>query len=169
MLDRFKHWIVRLNASLGVLAGVLVIGLILSVVPDLVARTFFNTAIYGASETSILLLVVIVFLGLAAAQVRKEHYHVGVLDSVLSDRALRLLTVFRYIVSAGIAGGFAWYSARGAWFSTLRFEESYAVIAYPVWPARIIVAVGFTLLTVQCLLDARDAVRGELHRGAPGT
>lgn len=34
--------------------------------------------------------------------------------------------------------------------STLRLEVTYAVVSFPVWPARIVIAIGFMLLALHC-------------------
>jgi TRAP-type C4-dicarboxylate transport system permease small subunit len=165
----------RLSLALGVIAGVGTAILMLTVVPDLFARSFFGEAVYGMAETGIFLLVLIVYLALGAAQVRKEHFHVGVLDTLISREAQRWVWVLRFAASALVSGLFAWYATRGAIDSTLSLEQSYAVIEYPIWPAKIVVAAGLALLTVQFLMDMVDALRTPQylpqggHEGAPST
>lgn len=159
MYLHFNRLIRRINTGMGALAGAATIALMFSVVPDLISRSFFGEAMYGMAEAGIMLLVLIVFLALPVAQVRKEHFQVAVLDTLLSPRAARRMWIFRHLVSGGIAGVFAWYATRGAIASTLRLEQSYAVIEFPVWPAKILVAVGMSLLALQFLLDAIDAWR----------
>ena len=158
MYSALKKAVRRLSILLGAIAGAGTALLMLTVVPDLVARSFFGEAIYGMSETGIFLLVLIVYLSLSVAQVRKEHFHVGVLDTMVSESALRWLWVFRHTVSAIVCGVFSWYATLGAYASTLKLEQSYAVIEYPIWPAKIVVAVGLLLLTIQFVIDIIDAV-----------
>lgn len=157
----FTRAVEQLNIRLGALAGVGTILLIFSVVPDLLARGLFGTSIYGMAEISIMLLVFIIFLALPAAQVHKEHFYVAVLDALLPEPALLLVKMLRCLASAAVVGLFAWYSINSAWESTLRLEQSYAVIAFPVWPARIGIACGLTLLTLQFLIDAIAYLRGK--------
>lgn len=165
----------RLSLALGVVAGVGTALLMLTVVPDLFARSFFGEAVYGMAETGIFLLVLIVYLALGSAQVRKEHFHVGVLDTLISRDAQRWVWVARFACSALVTGLFTWYATRGAIDSTLSLEQSYAVIEYPIWPAKIVVAVGLALLTLQFLMDMVDALRTPQylpnggHEGSPAT
>lgn len=164
----------RLNRSirsicvwLGMLSGVATVLLMLSVVPDIVARTLFGDAIYGMAEAGIMLLVIIVFLAMPLAQVKREHFQVAVLDAMLPAPAMRWVQAARYLVCTLISGGFAWYAIRGAIASTQRLEQSYAVVAFPVWPAKIIAATGLTLLAIVYLLDLVDACRGDAAAAAP--
>lgn len=154
-----SKWIEQFNLRLGAYAGAATVILMFSVVPDLISRSFFGFAIYGMSEASIMLLVFIVFLALPAAQVRKEHFQVSVLDAVLSPENTRRLWILRHFVSFLITSIFAWYSIVGAMESVARLEQSYAVIEFPVWPAKIAVACGFVLLAVQFLLDMITAIK----------
>jgi len=154
-----SRFIARFNLGLGALAGAATVLLMLSVVPDLLSRSLFGVAIYGMAEASTMLLVFIVFLALPAAQVRREHFQVTLLDNVLPARGVRALLVARHLASAAVTGLFAWYATTGAWESTLRLEQSYAVVAFPVWPGRIATAAGLVLLTVQFLIDAWHDLR----------
>lgn len=158
MYSAFKGAVRRLSIVLGAIAGAGTALLMLTVVPDLVARSFFGEAVYGMAETGIFMLVLIVYLALSVAQVRKEHFHVGVLDAVLSRRQVQWLWLFRHVVSAVVCGVFSWYASLGAYASTVKLEQSYAVIEYPIWPAKIVVAFGLVLLTIQFVIDAIDAV-----------
>ncbi len=159
MYSRISGAIRRLSLVLGAISGIGTAVLMLTVVPDLLARNLFGEAIYGMSETGIFVLVIVVFLALSTAQVRKEHFHVGVLDSFVNRDTGRLLWIGRHAVSAAICGVFTWYASKGAIAATLANEQSYAVIEYPIWPAKIVVALGLLLLTVQFLMDAVDAIR----------
>jgi len=148
----------RLSLVLGAISGAGTAVLMLTVVPDLLARNLFGKAIYGMSETGIFVLVIVVFLALSTAQVRKEHFHVGVLDAYLSPEAVRLIWIGRHALSAMVCGVFTWYATMGAIASTKLNEQSYAVIEYPIWPAKIVVALGLLLLTVQFLMDMLEAI-----------
>ena len=154
----------RLSLALGAIAGAGTAVLMLTVVPDLFSRSFLGEAVYGMAETGIFLLVLIVFLALGAAQVRKEHFHVGVLETLISRDAARWVWAIRYALSGLVCGVFTWYAARGAIDSTRSLEQSYAVIEYPIWPAKIVVAVGLLLLTVQFLMDLIDALTTPQYR-----
>lgn len=159
-MTKILSGIQRLNLALGALSGLLVLGLVIAVAPDVAARTFFGVSIHGASEGSALLLVIIVFLGLAGAQAQREHFRIVVVEEQLSGRWFRVLTILRIVICVLTAAALSWYAIRGAYGATLRQEMSYAVIAFPLWPARIVVAVGFVLLTLQYIVDLVGEVTG---------
>lgn len=161
MFATFAKMFESANLRLGIFAGLLTIGLIAAVVPDVIMRSFFSQSLYGMSELSVLVLVLMVFLALPAGQVKKEHYRVVIIDQWLSEAGLRAMAIFRYAVCLLATGAFAWYSALSAYESTIRMEATYAVVAFPVWPARIIIALGFSLLALQYLIDLIKALTGD--------
>ena len=158
MIDRGT----RFNIRLGVLTGIMTLGLVLTIVPDVIARSAFGFAINGMAETSVMILVFMVFLGLGAAQANKTHFRAAILDAVLPPGGRRWLATFRYALCAIFCAGFTWYATLGAWDSVLRNEQTYAVIPFPVWPARIAIAVGLALLTLQFIFDLVRSLRGEM-------
>jgi TRAP-type C4-dicarboxylate transport system permease small subunit len=171
-MNRLFSAIERLNLLLGTVAGFLVLGLIAAVAPDVASRALLGRPIYGSSETASLVLVLIVFLGLAAAQVRKEHFRIVVLEEALTPGLRRALAVPRLVVC--ILGGSAltWFSMQGAWHSTMTLESTFAVIQFPIWPSKIVICLGFLLLTLQYIIDlyrllvlGYEAPSNDLHRG----
>jgi len=79
------------------------------------------------------------------------------------SRWLRALTLVRMCICVLAAAALSWYAIRGAYTSTLRQEMSYAVIAFPLWPARIVIATGFVMLTLQYIVDLVREVRDGPH------
>lgn len=159
-MNRILSGIQKVNLALGTFSGLLVMGLVIAVVPEVMSRSLFGLSILGASEASVLILVITVFFGLAGAQVRREHFRVVVLETQLSGGWLRAVTLVRMVICVLAAAALSWYSIRGAYTSTLRQEMSYAVIAFPLWPARIVIATGFVMLTLQYIVDLILELRG---------
>ncbi len=153
-------WCTRFNVRLGIFTGIITLGLVGTILPDVFARSFLGLAIYGMSEASVMLLVFMVYLGLPSAQAKKVHFRVSIIDHIVSERLRGRLTAFRYLFCFCVCAAFTWYASIGALDSVLRNEQTYAVVPFPVWPARLAIAVGLALLTVQFLLDFVRILRG---------
>ncbi|MEM8852469.1 MAG: TRAP transporter small permease [Pseudomonadota bacterium] len=158
------EWVERFHVALGSLSGIATIVMIALVVPDVILRKFFATTIPGASETNILLLVLMIYLGLAGAQARGAHFRVTILTDRLPDGARRALEVV--MLSAAVAGLslLAVLTTQSAMTSISRGETSFGVIAFPLWPGRVAVAVGLWLLCLQLVLDVIRALVGAPRR-----
>ncbi|WP_225027561.1 TRAP transporter small permease subunit [Xinfangfangia pollutisoli] len=143
----------RLHHGLGVLSGLMIFVITLIVVIDVAMRALFNMPIPGATELSTLLLVALIYLGLAAVQASKQNYRVEILIGTVAARTRAALNILTTLLSMIAIGILAWFTLAEAWHATATQEMTFGAIVFPVWPARIAVALGLTLLTLQLLMD----------------
>lgn len=143
----------RFTRQLGVLGGFATLMVMIVIILDVAGRTFFNAPIPGGNELSELLLVVLIFLGLAAAQQGRNHYTVDIVTHLLGPVAQRRLETIGMVVSLLVVGLLAWLSAKHAWQAMLQGESSYGTISFPIWPARVVIAFGLGLLALQLIID----------------
>lgn len=143
----------RMSIAIGSFSG-LATGLMMAViVTDVVGRALFAAPLPLATEISILLLIVKVFLGMPGAQATNSNFQVTIVIDMLPPGVLRIQRILSLAVSfCGIAV-IAWLTARYAAVSTEQGEISFGVHAWPIWPERIILAFGLALLALQILSD----------------
>ncbi|WP_170216266.1 TRAP transporter small permease [Allostella humosa] len=149
----------RLALGLGILSGFGTVVMMLLIVADVAGRTFFNVSLPGSSELAELLLVAMIFLGLAAAQQRREHFNIELATQYLPPLVKQVVALAGWVISLAVVGLLAWLSSKQAWTAFLRDEASYGIIAFPIWPARMLIAFGLALLAVQILLDIAGTLR----------
>ena len=147
------RWIERLNHGLAIIAGLLIALIMVLTCIDVASRTIFNRSLQGASELIILFLVALVFLGFAGAEAKGANFSVTILVRTLSRRTQVLLKILTTIVSLVAIGTLTWFSWTRAIASMASGEQSYGVISFPVWPSRLVIAVGLTMLVVQLLIE----------------
>lgn len=146
-------WVKRLSRLAAEAAGWLIIPMMLIVVLDAALRGFFNYAMDGVAELSSLLLVTMIYFGLAGAQSRGANFRVSFIDTRLSpawNRALLVALSVIVIVSLALV---IYFTFNAAAYSFARNETSYGLIQFPIWPARAVVCAGLLLLLVQFLAD----------------
>ena len=153
--------ITALNRVLATWAGLLTALITLIVCADVAARGLFNRSIQGASEFAVLLLVALVFLGFAGAEAKGENFSVTILVHTLKPRAQRVLKIVTTLISLATVGLLAWMSWSRAIAATRAGEESYGTIAFPVWPSRLLIAFGLTMLALQLIAGLLDILAGE--------
>ncbi len=146
-------YIEKFNLGAGSISGVCIILFIVTIVPDAITRSFASYSMQGISEFNILTLVVLVFLAQASAQCRKEHFQVRILLDNLPSSLVPVSQFFIYAAQLVVAGMFAWLTTSRAVMAYTINESTFSVISFPVWPARIVIAVGLWMLTVQLLID----------------
>ncbi len=106
----------------------------------------------GTTEAIATLMVVVVFLGLPLAQQRRAHIALDV--SPYAPAPLRRpLAGLQHGLHAIFYGAIAFFGWQQAVQSTRVGEFAAGAIAFPVWPARAVLAVGATLMALQCAAD----------------
>ena len=156
-IARFFDWF---TAQLGALSGFATLAITMVVVLDVAGRALLNAPLPGGNEFSELLLVGMIFLGLAAAQQQRQHFAIEIAVQHLPPAARRWVEIAGWLVSLALVGVLGWLSARQAWASMLKAEASYGTISFPIWPARMVLAFGLGLLAVQFAVDIVRRVRG---------
>lgn len=144
-------WITTVNRVLAVAAGLLTAVITVIVCADVGARALFNLSLPGASEIAVLLLIALVFLGFAGAEAKGENFTVTILLQALSPRMQRALKTVAALVSLVTVGLMAWFSWTRGIASAVAREESYGSIVFPVWPSKLLIAVGLTMLALQLI------------------
>lgn len=156
-LGRATDWFI---AELGALSGLGTLAIMVVVVIDVAGRALFTAPLPGGNEFCELVLIAMIFLGLAAAQRKRQHFEIEMVLLHLPPTARRWIDVFRWLVSAAVVGLLAWFSARQAWASLLNAEASYGTIPFPLWPARSVLAFGMALLALQYAIDVMQRALG---------
>ncbi len=156
LLDRLESLILRL----GIVSGFATLLIMVIVCIDVGGRFLFNAPLHSGVETSELLLVSLVFLGLAAAQQQRQNFAIEVLSRLLPPRGQRGLELFGSLLCLIIVVLLAWPSANQAMSSFRRNEMGFGIVAFPVWPARFLLTTGLWLLAFQFAVDILRLICG---------
>ncbi|OWU83056.1 hypothetical protein ATO6_20755 [Oceanicola sp. 22II-s10i] len=143
----------RISIVIGSLSGLATGAMMVVIITDVVGRAFFAAPLPLATEISVMLLIIKVFLGMAGAQATDSNFQVTVLVDLMPPRMKRAQRVLSLLIAVVGIGIIAWLTAGYAVTATDRGEISFGVHAWPIWPERIILAIGLALLTLQILSD----------------
>jgi TRAP-type C4-dicarboxylate transport system permease small subunit len=152
------EWLIQ---RLGVASGfaTLLITVVISI--DVAGRAVFSAPLHSSTEVSELLLVAMVFLGLAAAQQNRQNYAIDVFSRHLPTTVQWTLEVIGYLFCVGVVGLLAWLSTRQAISAYERGEAGFGIISFPIWPGRFVLAFGLWLLVLQFIFDTIRLVTGQ--------
>ena len=145
---------------LGIVSGFATLVVTLVVVADVAGRSLISQPLEMATEISEFLMVVLVFLGLAAAQQNRQNYAIDVAARHLPLRLQLLLEHLGYLFSLVLVAVLAWLSTKQAISAFQRGETGFGIIAFPIWPARFVLALGFWLLALQFVCDLLRYILG---------
>jgi len=158
----------RLLLRLGIASGFATLLIMLVVVFDVTARAVFDSPLDMATEISEFLLVALVFLGLAAAQQNRQNYAIDMASRHLPIGLQLLLEHLGYLFSLVLVGVLAWLSTKQAYAAFQRGEAGFGIIAVPLWPARLLLAIGLWLLALQFVCDLLRYLLGAPRAPAQG-
>ncbi|MFC3678435.1 TRAP transporter small permease subunit [Ferrovibrio xuzhouensis] len=159
-LRSFLNAVSRFNTGLGSASGLATMLMMMIIVPDVILRATISFTIPLATEIGVLLLICKIFLGMPGAQASRANFHVSVLTELLGERWRKALRLITTLISIGIIGLLAWLTTQEAVYATGIGETSYGIYPFPIWPERIIVAIGFVLLTIQLIADVIRTMTG---------
>lgn len=165
VLTRIDRILERLSVVGATLATVAIAILLMIIVASVVLRTN-GSSLPGVVEYSEILLVAIAFLGMGYGQ--RHGIHVSA--SVLTDRMPSPLAGYAkgagLMIGAAFTGWMAYLAVGRAWTSTVAGESRFGIMEVPIWPARILLAVGLIFLTVELLRSVVLELAGRNTRRA---
>lgn len=148
-LDRLVH---RFEGWLALAGGVTVLLLVCLAVVQIVGRKIFNTPVLGYIDLVEQAMAIFAFLGIAYCQRLGGHIR---MDIVVSRLKGRTLWAFEW-VSVLIMFGLSLALTYGSW---LHFKRAYDIgdssidIAIPLWPAKLMVPMALSFLSLRLLLQ----------------
>jgi TRAP-type C4-dicarboxylate transport system permease small subunit len=159
----------KFHIGLGSASGIATALILFVIIPDVVGRALFSYTIPAAAEIGVLLLLCKIFLGLPGAQASNAFFNADAVVNLLSPRWRRWVQVATTLVAFVVVTIIASITAQEALQSTLAGEVSYGVHSVPIWPGRIVVALGLSLLALQLLADTARLILGIERVGHEGS
>lgn len=158
MLDRAQRIIEPLAFSAVLLGG---LGLLISMflgVGDVIG-SLFNQPLPGSLEVTESTMVLIVFGGLAYAQIRQRHLRVELAYLHAGPKLRSVMDIVASLSGLVFFGLLTWQAWNEVVFSYQIGESTSGLVRFPLLPARIAVVAGAGLFIAQLCLDLlRDIV-----------
>ena len=153
----------RICAAARVLAALLLIGVTALVSYSAIGRYFFDAPIRFAEEVTGLLMIGLLFFGIAGAGA-PSHIRVGILADSLPARGRAIASWLALGVLLVFCGVFGWDAAREAWFNYQRNIKS-EIVGWRLWPWAMLVPLCLVVVAIDAVLrqvrrDKRSADAG---------
>jgi tripartite ATP-independent transporter DctM subunit len=136
------------------IGGVILAAMMLITAFDVIGRFVFNHPIKGAMELSEIMLVLIVFFGVAYTALQKEHVRVELLLMFLKPKIRLLFNVFSDLISIALILGIAYEGLVQTVIQHQRFLTT-TLLKIPLWPFALMLSIGAMLL---CLVLIKDLI-----------
>lgn len=142
----------RVERALTVLSAVVVCLMMLLVVTQIMARTL-RTALPGIVESLELLVVAVVFLGLAYTQSINGHIRIDIISNQLPVKWRKVLEGLLLALALGTFGIMTYVSGEAAYEAWVLGDYREGLIEYPLWPSKILIPIGVGLLSLRLLFQ----------------
>jgi TRAP-type mannitol/chloroaromatic compound transport system permease small subunit len=139
----------NLNDWTGKIVSMLIYPMILMLVWEVLMRYFFERPTSWANELSSMLYAVSFLLGGAYTLRWEGHIRMDVIYARLSTRKRALVDILTSIFFYLFAGVLLWESAGFAWRATVQGEVSISIWGPPIWPIKLCVPLGASLILLQ--------------------
>ncbi|HTV71282.1 MAG TPA: TRAP transporter small permease [Rhizobiaceae bacterium] len=148
-----------ITASLSWLGGVGILLLMVPTVLDVTYRYVAGGSLLGMVEYSEIAIPIVVYLGVAHALREGAHISTPIATSRLRPPLSDWARLFGRVIVLLIVAFAAWRTFVAAEDAVLIREFRMGSVSVPTWPARIVVALGFALLTIEVAIDVAERFR----------
>ncbi len=150
MLEKISSMIDTFNRKQGEWSALLIIPLTLVVLNEVMMRYVFDAPTIWGFEATTFLYGIHFMLGLAYTDVMDGHVKVDIFTARTKPRTQVILTlVTNLVIFLPVFSCMTVWAWKYAITSTLQHEVNSTSWAPPIWPIKIIMAVGFSFLLIQ--------------------
>jgi TRAP-type mannitol/chloroaromatic compound transport system permease small subunit len=168
----FSRAIDRLNIRIGsVIAWAILIAVLVSAV-NAIIRKVFNASSNSWLELQWILFGAVFLLCAPWTLLSNEHIRIDIVNNALPKRVRDWIDVFGHVFFLlPVAAVVTWLGWPFFWLSLMQNEQSTNAGGLPVYPSKLLIPLGFTLLFVQAiseLIKRIAIIRGNLADTASG-
>lgn len=137
------------------------VGLLLSMTLGMadVVGSYLGHPVPGAYEVTESTMVLVVFGGLAYAQIKRKHIRVELVYLRMPPRGQSMMDIVSDLAALLFFGLLVWQGWNEAVFSIEIGEATSGIVRFPLWPARILLVFGAGLFIAQMTLDLIEDTR----------
>lgn len=171
-LSRTDRGLLRIERVLAVIAGIAVFSLMLLAVVSVSGRNALNMPLPGYVDWIEQIMPLIAFLGIAYTQRDGGHIRMDIVVGRLKGRALWLAEFITTLVALILMGFLIWgtwahFDRSFDWNAPLWSRDSTIDIALPLWPAKLLAPVAFSILSLRLLIQLIGFGKGIVYGGEP--
>ena len=158
LLSRLDRQLLKLERFLALLSGIAVFGLMVLAVVSVGGRNLLNHPLSGYVDWIEQLMPLIAFMGISYVQREGGHIRMDMVIGMLRGRALWLFELISVILIlilmlALVWGSWAHFQRSFDFDAPLWSNDSSIEIGLPIWPAKLLAPVAFSVLCLRLLLQ----------------
>ena len=157
----------QFNKIMGEMAGWIVVAMMLTISFDVAMRYLFNAPTTWSFEVNRYMLIMVVFMGGPWTLAAGGHVSVDLLTENMGGKRKLILDIVTSVMACVYMLMFTWESMVFTWDAWENAIRSTEYLAWPLWPIRIFLVVGSTMLSIQYMIKiTEDTVKLKTIKGA---
>ena len=152
-LNRSLGYVDTLSRLGALLSGVALLLMMLIGAADVISSKLFNLPIPGSFEATEALMVVSAFMAMGYNQYKRGHIAVTLFTSRLKETPAGVFRLISHFMSFTFFFFLAWQGWIYGLHSLDVLEYESGLISFPVYPAKLLAALGASLVALQCIAD----------------
>lgn len=150
-IQKLDKLLSKINKLLTQICGLLLFAIIVLLVINTVSREV-GSPIDGINSWSVIILVIVVYLGLSTTESTDQHAKVEMLPEYLGDKSKPLL-IFIDLIKLLTIALFFYASINNLSLSIQSGETMADVVRVPIWPAKLAILIGLFFYELQILIN----------------
>jgi len=161
-LIKADRWLSRIEDALDLIAAFFIVFLMFFAVTQVISRKLFNYPLWGYVDIVEIVMVTFAFLGISYCQRLGGHIRMELVVRRLQGRALWLFELLGIIVALGIILVLLWYGFTH-FLRAYQLGDSTIDREIILWPAKLVIPIAFSVLTVRLLIQFFAYARLAVH------
>ena len=154
MSEKEKKGLIDKFSEVGaIFAGMALMLMMLLGAFDVILGKFFNKPIPSTFEATEALMIIGAFMAIAYNQSKRGHISVELITSHFTGSTKIIFDLISYFFSFVFFSLIAWQGWIYGLHSLKVLEYASGLINFPVYPSKLLLALGATMVTLQCLVD----------------
>ncbi|MDD5702015.1 MAG: TRAP transporter small permease, partial [Dehalococcoidales bacterium] len=149
------------------ISGIFIFLMMVLTTADVFLRYIFNSPIKGNLELQTMMMVAVVFFGLAWVQAKRGHIRMEVISSRLSGPNQEILNLLGDVLFLVIAIVITWQMSLQSWIAFKTGDYYFGLIKFPLWPAKSALFLGMGLVSLQLIAGIIQNKIWKFKKGVP--
>ena len=153
-----KLFFQKTNQFLSGFCGWLMIGMMLLLVADIIARSI-DKPLQGMAELSVFVMMIVIYFGLARCEQHREHVGLELVVNALPGRIKRAVVVITHLMAVFTVGLLLYAVSQNALASFQKNESIGGTTELHIWPVKFLMVVGLFFFLIQTIANLAEAIK----------
>jgi TRAP-type C4-dicarboxylate transport system permease small subunit len=149
----------EINQILSAFCGWLILLMMVLLCLDIASRSLGHS-LQGIAVLSVMVMVIVIYLGLARCEEHQEHVRLELFLDKLPDSIRKMVEMVMFIIEFATVGAFLYAVYSNALHSFVNSEAVAGTVQIPLWPVKWLMVIGLFFYLVQVFIKCWNGLKG---------